>query len=227
MGRFWGYQSGFACLRCRKEPSKPLRRRFASLQANVDAQYHCSLPSTEYPPAALAFLPNNPNILVVGLINNAMHIYDVERATFASWARDLNSVLPALLSDLRETMIGIAFEPLPSLAEEALYAPLTMIVWGANYMAPFCLPAKSAQLQNDQHVGRPNKRSLISCESKTEDKSITTIASLTGGRVTHKYKSLLGVEFLAHGELCVVERPFMNLLPDLPPAFYSPRYGRG
>lgn len=42
--------------------------------------------------------------------------------------------------------------------------------------------------------------------------------------VTH-YRPILHVEFLAPGELVVVERPLVDVLATLPPAYFKPKYG--
>ena len=42
--------------------------------------------------------------------------------------------------------------------------------------------------------------------------------------VTH-YRPLLFVDFVAPGELVVVERPLVDVLAKLPPAYFKPKYG--
>ena len=42
--------------------------------------------------------------------------------------------------------------------------------------------------------------------------------------VTH-YRPLLLVDFVAPGELVVVERPLVDVLAKLPPAYFKPKYG--
>ena len=40
-----------------------------------------------------------------------------------------------------------------------------------------------------------------------------------------QYRQILLAEFLAAGELVVVERPLMDVLAGLPPPYYKPKYG--
>ena len=42
--------------------------------------------------------------------------------------------------------------------------------------------------------------------------------------VTH-YRPILHVDFLGPGELVVVERPLVDVLATLPPAYFKPKYG--
>lgn len=42
--------------------------------------------------------------------------------------------------------------------------------------------------------------------------------------VTH-YRPILHVDFVASGELVVVERPLVDVLATLPPAYFKPKYG--
>jgi U3 small nucleolar RNA-associated protein 4 len=42
--------------------------------------------------------------------------------------------------------------------------------------------------------------------------------------VTH-YRPILHVDFLGPGELVVVERPLVDILARLPPAYFKPKYG--
>lgn len=136
-------------------------------------------------------------------------------------------------------MMGIAFEPLPSAASiteaeaeegtktarNAQNARLSLVIYGADYTLSFRIPPKSAQLESDVIMKRPEKRGLPDEQGEAVVKFSTQ--SLSTLRVLHKYKMVLGLDFLQNGELCVVERPFMDILPELPPAFYTPRYGTG
>lgn len=44
-------------------------------------------------------------------------------------------------------------------------------------------------------------------------------------RVIRRYRPLLLVDFIGSGELAIVERPLVDLLSSLPPAYYKPKYG--
>ena len=43
--------------------------------------------------------------------------------------------------------------------------------------------------------------------------------------ITH-YRPLLLVDFVTPGELVVVERPLVDVLAKLPPAYFKPKYGK-
>lgn len=44
-------------------------------------------------------------------------------------------------------------------------------------------------------------------------------------KITNKYKPVLGLEFLGRDEVMLVERPLADFADQLPPAFFSKRYG--
>ena len=44
-------------------------------------------------------------------------------------------------------------------------------------------------------------------------------------KLVTRYRPILCADFLDAGELLVVERPLMDLLQALPPAFFKPKYG--
>jgi hypothetical protein len=54
----------------------------------------------------------------------------------------------------------------------------------------------------------------------------TAPTSFTSATLKHKFSDLMGVDFARHGELVAIERPFIDLLPDLPAAVYTRRYGQ-
>lgn len=47
----------------------------------------------------------------------------------------------------------------------------------------------------------------------------------TNFKLVSRYRPILCADFLANGELLVVERPLVDVLRGLPPAFFKPRYG--
>ena len=54
-----------------------------------------------------------------------------------------------------------------------------------------------------------------------ENKVLTRMALM----MTDKYRNLLGVQFLNAEEMVVVERPLLDVLSTLPPAYFKPKYG--
>jgi len=49
--------------------------------------------------------------------------------------------------------------------------------------------------------------------------------SITNFKLLTRYRPILFVDFLDAGELLVVERPLVDVLRALPPAFFKPRFG--
>jgi len=44
-------------------------------------------------------------------------------------------------------------------------------------------------------------------------------------KMVTQYRAILHVDFLGPGELLVVERPLVDVLATLPPAYFKPKYG--
>lgn len=60
-------------------------------------------------------------------------------------------------------------------------------------------------------------------EVEEEDES----TEMTNFKVVTRYRPILYVGFVAPGEMAVVERPLVNVLAGMPPAYFKPRYGKG
>ena len=48
---------------------------------------------------------------------------------------------------------------------------------------------------------------------------------VTNFKLVTRFRPLLCVDYLDAGELLVVERPLVDVLRELPPAFFKPKYG--
>ena len=162
-------------------------------------------------------MPSSPGTLIVGLANNSLHVFDVERRRLATWARQLSASPPTQLTDLREPLIGLALEPV---ADAAPLRPQSLVAWGANWTAAIRLPA-----DDDAAWPEAKKRRRKSVASAVADDDAGK--GRVDVRVSHKHQPLLAFDFLGYGEIVAVERPFTALVGDLPPAFVKPggRYG--
>lgn len=182
--------------------------------------------------AALSFLPHLPNILVVACNNSLLQIYDVQTRSYASWAKHFNSED----MNLKDSVIGLSVEPEPAIKSTTGDSSLSMVLWGSSFLISFRLPLLSALEQNsasEAPVTTGAKRQMNGDEAAEESKDVGTTkpeanpeAGLHSIRSNYKYEHVIGAQFLNHGELAVVERPYIDLLPELPAAFYKPAYGK-
>ncbi|EPQ60935.1 WD40 repeat-like protein [Gloeophyllum trabeum ATCC 11539] len=187
---------------------------------NLDSvQHHCVLPTFPQPVHALAFSPSNPSILVLALANNTLHIFDVEARQFPDWARPLCASLPQRFTRLHDPVVGVTFDPGASARDPSGAAAL---FWGATWICKVKLDApvgwggfsKKRRRQSAKHDGG----------RVTSDEGRHDLQQTNFKLITH-YRPLLLVDFLAPGELVVVERPLVDVLTKLPPAYFKPKYG--
>ncbi|TFK57442.1 WD40 repeat-like protein [Heliocybe sulcata] len=180
---------------------------------NLDSvQHHCILPTFPQPVHALAFSPSDPSILVLALANNTLHIYDAESRQFPDWARPLCASLPTRFTRLHDPVLGVTFDKSPSAA--ALF-------WGSTWICKVKLDApvgwggfsKKRRRESRKQTGK------VSTEEQRGDQQ-------TNFKLVTHYRPILFVDFLAPGELVIVERPLVDVLTKLPPAYFKPKYGQ-
>ena len=198
---------------------------------NLDSlRYHCVLPTFPYAIQALSFDPSDHGTLVIGLANNTIHVFNVESRTFPDWSIPLCNSLPKRFTHLHDPILGLTFNPTISKdgSRKALF-------WGFTWMCSVKLdspagwggfskkrrrehkPAKNGVSQ--QHANAGKTQGNVSAEDPNgqgQPKNFTVL--------TH-YRPLLFVDFLDCGELIVVERPLVDVMSAMPPAFFKPKYG--
>lgn len=188
---------------------------------NLDAvAYHCVLPSFPAATHALAFDAGAPGTLVLGLADNSLHVFDVEARAFPLWARALTAALPKRFTHLHDPVLGVAFDvPAPD-------APVrrgSALFWGASWLCRVQLDAGVGYAGFDKKRrwggGRPSAKAPASLQAAEE-----AVQQDNFKLVTH-YRPILFVDFIGPGELVVVERPLVDVLSKLPPAFFKPKYG--
>ncbi|KZS96154.1 WD40 repeat-like protein [Sistotremastrum niveocremeum HHB9708] len=212
---------------------------------NLDAvKHHCSLPSFPHPVTALAFEPTSSTTLVLGLSNNTLQVFDVESRLFPEWSRVLSRSNPKRFTQLHDPLLGIAFDPGHDLSANVSSgtdqvpnpdkAPTGRhaIIWGSSWISRVRLDAPKAQ---DGAFGSSKKRrrSVNSAASKSLSMIDASEGAETQGQDAHaeesiltKYRPLLFLDFVTAQELIVVERPLVDVLRTLPPAYFRARYGK-
>lgn len=180
-----------------------------------------------------------------------MHVFDVERSEIPVWAHDLNSRIPKQLFNTPDPVLGVIFEPGPTLAPSALvkgdlemsnlsqktlgphstsFSQKEAIFWGSSWLCKLRLDWLSKYTE-------PRKRRKSEARHPTQDhQGVPTLAprpdlqnSAYEARnlrmVTH-YRTILALDFVGPGEMVLVERPLVDVLSKLPPAFFKPKYGQ-
>lgn len=191
---------------------------------NLDSVKHVStLPRTTLPPSALAFDSRIPHVLAIGFPNNELQLFDAEAQLFYP-------ALPDKLSHLHDPILGIVFPHAPKTNERKMY------VWSATWLARFDVPTPSSSAlvktpprpESSPTADRaPLKRKRGKAAAQAEGEADEAFA------IENKFRPVLLVDFCApvdgeenaQGEMVIVERPLVDLLATLPPAYLKPKYG--
>ncbi|PIL29590.1 hypothetical protein GSI_08226 [Ganoderma sinense ZZ0214-1] len=210
--------------------SDDLRRTYVF---NLDTiQHHGTLPTFPQPVHALSFDPSAPSTLVLGFADNRLEIYDVEARQFPRWARSLVNGVPQRFRHLHDPVLGVTFDPGSRVdgggadGEGSPLPPKTALFWGATWICKVMLTErigyggfeKRRRGKRKAPEANANGQVEVSVEGQQE------VQQRNFKLVTH-YRPLLFVDFVAPGELVVVERPLVDVLAKLPPAYFKPKYG--
>ncbi|KAF8273758.1 WD40-repeat-containing domain protein [Lactarius quietus] len=183
---------------------------------NLDSvRHHSSLPSFPQPAHALAFVPSSSSLLILGFANNSIEVYDVEARQFPAWSRALCSGLPKRFTHLHDAILGVTLAPASAdSATDERSENVLALFWGATWLC---------KVQFDAPVGWggfEKKRRKRRGEGVERDRGVAH-----NFKLITQYRQILLAEFLAAGELVVVERPLMDVLAALPPPYFKPKYG--
>ncbi|TFY72623.1 hypothetical protein EVG20_g365 [Dentipellis fragilis] len=192
---------------------------------NLDSvQHHAVLPSFPQQVQALSFSFSAPSLLVLAFANNTFELYDAEARQFPPWSRELCNSLPKRFTHIHDTVLGVAFSPTPSEAKPSLHMPWKSfaLFWGATWICKVQLdvPVGWGGFSKKRH--RRNSRPAPPQANGRKDGHGHHSENF---KVVTNYRQILLAEFLASGELVVVERPLMDILAKLPPAYFKPKYG--
>lgn len=218
--------------------------------ANLCLQFHTTLPSLPLPPNVLTFTPEKPQILMIVLPNNTIHVFDVERSEVPGWAHNLNSRIPKQLFNTADPVQGVIFEPGPTLAPSALvngdpemtdlsqknsgprsttFSQKEAVLWGSSWLCKLKLDWLGKYTE-------PRKRRKSESRHPPQDYGVPTLAprpdlqnsayEARNLRMVTQYRPILALDFVGPGEMVLVERPLVDVLSKLPPAFFKPKYGQ-
>ncbi|KAI0085618.1 WD40-repeat-containing domain protein [Irpex rosettiformis] len=221
---------------------------------NLDSiTYSSTLPSFPSAIHALGFTssptsPRSYSSLVLGLADNSIHVYDVESRTFPVWAREATGQgVPKRVRGLHDPILGVTFDSdFNSMYSSGSPGPLAPIFWGATWLCRVHLAAGGVGKEGGGFDKRKRKwggKSLVSRPVAKQFSSGMNAILLGSGRgsgandetmmmgrqenfkVVTTYRPILFVDFVGEKELVVVERPLVDVLAKLPPAFFKPKYG--
>lgn len=215
-------------------------------------QYHRTLPSLPLPPNVLSFIPEKPQILMIVLPNNTIHIFDVERGEVPLWAHDLNSRIPKQLLNTPDPLLGVIFEPGPTLPPSAAlvngdlemadlsqknsgpcsttFSQKEAIFWGSSWLCKLKLDWLG------KYTEPRKRRKSESRHPPQEYQGVPTLAprpdlqnsahEARNLRMVTNYRPILASDFVGPRELVLVEKPLVDVLLKLPPAFFKSKYGQ-
>ncbi|EIW86524.1 WD40 repeat-like protein [Coniophora puteana RWD-64-598 SS2] len=191
---------------------------------NLDSlQYHTTLPSLPLSPSTLSFIPNAPHTLLATLPNNTIHAFDVENGDVPSWSKELNARLPQNFTGAFDPVLGVLFDPVASCVQTNGVAPedtapssKDALFWGSTWVCRI-------KLDWEGSWRGPRKRRKSTSGPRPGVHTVGQDGQHL--KMVTQYRPILGADFFGPGELVVVERPLVDVLSKLPPAYFKPKYG--
>jgi U3 small nucleolar RNA-associated protein 4 len=192
-------------------------------------QHHCVLPSLPQPAQTLAFDPSAPHLLILGMANNTFQVFDVEARHQPDWARSLVANLPKRFTHIHDAILGVTFDPGALSAPASSDVPSTLrprhaLFWGSTWLCKVQLNAPVGWGGFSKKRYRNAVKPPPSAPGRPNPTSDGTIGESNFKLATH-YRPILFADFIGPGELVIVERPPVDVLSKLPPAFWKPKYG--
>jgi len=198
---------------------------------NLDTlQLHAHLPTfSAQPPAALLFVPSpvspTQSLLLLALPNgNQLHAYDVENRRFPP---ALNVTMPDTVRSLHDPVIGLAAD-----SGKADGTARNVLLWGATWVLRVRLASPAAA--NSKKNKKKRAAAAAAAAEKTESVDVDADVDMdapakddTGRfKLTQTFRPLIGLGFVGDDELVVVERPWLDLVKDLPASYFKAgKYG--
>ena len=158
----------------------------------------------------------HPSTLLLAFPDNTIQIYDVETRQFPFWGKELISSLPKLFIYAHDPILGVAFDPASSCSESTKRR--FILFWGATWMF------KVAMDTSVRVAGKKRRRDVmngaaIAAEGGDEERL------RRDDKLIMQYRPIACCDFLTKDELVVVERPLVDILATLPPAYFKHKYG--
>ena len=181
----------------------------------------------------MSFDPSFPQLLFLALPNNTVRVFDVEEKLFPEWSRPLTRSVTQRLEQLNDPVMGIAFHPSSTWSGISAPSVRTVLVWGASWICKF----RIGYDVQAQRTSRKRRRGRDEDEEESDHEPEAVPSGLDEGEegegkgpemgleVWTKYRNMLSVDFFDSKEMVIVERPFMDVMSKLPPAYFKFKYG--
>lgn len=174
----------------------------------------------------------HPSVLLLAFPDNSIQIFDVETRQFPAWGKDLSSTLPKRFKYAHDPVLGVTFDPpSDSFAAGSDEGKTRFILfWGATWLFKATLDTRAflggRKRRRDREVIPPTPGPLVTPgpgahgpHNMEEDRPWRDYKMITA------YRPIVCCDFLTKKELVVVERPLVDILQTLPPAFFKHKYG--
>jgi len=162
--------------------------------------------------------------------NNTIRLFDVETKSFPDWQKDFTAQVSKKISMQRDPILGASFSPMPpkpANAEQSSYQ--SVILWGANWICRFRIFPRSAGRSSVKRGRNEDEATEEESDIKETEVVQSSLEKAASGElfltVFTQYRHLLGVDFLDWDEMVVIERPLLDVLSQLPPAYFKAKYG--
>lgn len=149
--------------------------------------------------------------------DNTLQVYNVESRQFPAWGKELCNNLPKRFKYAHDPILGVTFDPAQSPPASPGSAPRYALFWGSTWMCKLSLNDSTGASLTKKRRRESAKLSAPLLPSNEEPAGDFKM-------ITH-YRPILLVDFLDPGELVVVERPLVDVLSMLPPAYFKHKYG--
>ena len=165
-------------------------------------------------------------------MNNTLQIFDVEARHFPEWSHALSQVSSSPFSYLQDPLLGISFDPsiTTSTSGPEVEVERRVLLWGSGWMGNIKLAAPPGLGASSKKRRRRSRRLSVPTDAGAQRGIETNLATQNAEddpnfHLVTRYRPLLFVDYVGPSELLVVERPLVDLLSTLPPAYFKATYG--
>jgi len=174
---------------------------------NMDTlKYHTTLPTFDSQHTTFGF-HHSGNTLVVVCASNRFYLYDVEEKVLSDWSREYGNSLPKPFLNLKERIVGVAFNPARA---------SSIIFYSYAYFVHVDLRKPIPMLETREELVEAGKSTDSNRDTKKENRNF---------RLFTRFQPLLYLDFVGPNKLITVERPWLNVISHFPDPLHRKKYG--